>query len=362
MFNSTQAPRRTADSDARVPDVGRRVARQQSAKPRRSKSAGMAREALVWSLVLSSMVSTPVLSAQTDISSSPITSTNAAQVKPNIMLLMDTSDSMGWGHMPDEVESQVGFGAIGYKAAQCNVLYYNRNQTYAIPKQADGTRFRRHRSRRRAMTRSTPVEHAGRPVELHSRHTTPDPAVCGNNDTPSLPTTTTRPAERFRSRLQLHALPGRGYQRTMPSSDGGTWNRVIVGAGSGVGGNDERTNFAIWYSYYRTRMLLIKSAASLAFTPLTDSFRVGLISVRPKDNPGRRSINADQVPGDQRLHDDPARPLVRQAVLAEAGWLVADPRRAGARRPPLRRHAGRHQPGHDRRSGAVLLPAELHRS
>ena len=57
------------------------------------------------------------------------------------MLLMDTSYSMGWGHMPDEVEAQVGYGAIGYKAAQCNVLYYNRDQTYALPKKADGTFF-----------------------------------------------------------------------------------------------------------------------------------------------------------------------------------------------------------------------------
>ena len=103
-------------------------------KPQPSK-----RLAVCWALVLSSMISTPVLSAQTDISSSPITSTNAAQVKPNIMLLMDTSGSMGWGHMPDEVETQVGIGSIGYKAAQCNVLFYNSTQSYAVPKNADGT-------------------------------------------------------------------------------------------------------------------------------------------------------------------------------------------------------------------------------
>jgi len=34
------------------------------------------RQAVSWALVLSSMISTPVLSAQTDISSSPITSTS----------------------------------------------------------------------------------------------------------------------------------------------------------------------------------------------------------------------------------------------------------------------------------------------
>ena len=49
------------------------------------------RQAVGWALVLSSMISTPVLSAQTDISSSPITSTNGVQAKPNIMLLVDTS-------------------------------------------------------------------------------------------------------------------------------------------------------------------------------------------------------------------------------------------------------------------------------
>src|SRR5665213_3575170 len=94
------------------------------------------RQAMCWALVLSSMISTPVLSAQTDISSSPITSTNAAQVKPNIMLLMDTSGSMGWGHMPDEVETPAddSLGWIGYKAAQCNVLFYNSTQSYAVPK------------------------------------------------------------------------------------------------------------------------------------------------------------------------------------------------------------------------------------
>src|ERR1039457_1181816 len=93
------------------------------------------RLAMGWALVLSSMISTPVLSAQTDISSSPITSTNAAQVKPNIMLLFHSSGSMGWGHMPNEMESVIGIGSIGYKAAQCNVVYYNPTLTYPLPHQ-----------------------------------------------------------------------------------------------------------------------------------------------------------------------------------------------------------------------------------
>ena len=41
-------------------------------------------------------------------------------------------------------------------------------------------------------------------------------------------------------------------------------------------------------------MSLIKSAASLAFTPLTDSFRVGFITVEPKDSPTAGAINSNR--------------------------------------------------------------------
>ncbi|MBL0075068.1 MAG: hypothetical protein IPP41_03680 [Rhodocyclaceae bacterium] len=39
--------------------------------------------------------------------------------------------------------------------------------------------------------------------------------------------------------------------------------------------NEELQNFANWYSYYRTRMLMMKSATTLAFTQLDGNYRVG---------------------------------------------------------------------------------------
>ena len=257
------------------------------------RTASTARQATLWALVLSSMISTPVLSAQTDISSSPITSTNAAQVKPNVMLLMDTSGSMGWGHMPDEVEAQVGIGAIGYKAAQCNVLYYNRGQTYAIPKGADGLPFptpsfsnARYDAFDTASTTTVNLGNAFKAYDDRSLRTS------GYNDTPQaayyyVKSGGSVPIAAYNSSPCLDGDVG----ATVPSSDGGTWTRVIVSSNSGVSGADERTNFAVWYAYYRTRILLVKSAASLAFTPLTDSFRVGFITVKPKDNKTDAAIN-----------------------------------------------------------------------
>ena len=56
---------------------------------------------------------------------------------------------------------------------------------------------------------------------------------------------------------------------TAVTPGGGTWTKVNVAGQSAA----EQQNFAIWYSYYRTRISLIKSAASLAFAPLNDTKR-----------------------------------------------------------------------------------------
>jgi hypothetical protein len=79
--------------------------------------------------------------ALTDLAQTPIAANAAVQGKPNIMLLMDTSGSMAWTHMPDEVE-KVGTidytGSIGYRSTQCNSIYYNPTIDYILPKYPDG--------------------------------------------------------------------------------------------------------------------------------------------------------------------------------------------------------------------------------
>ena len=37
----------------------------------------------------------------------------------------------------------------------------------------------------------------------------------------------------------------------------------------------QKTNYANWYSYYRTRLLMMKTITGQAFQPLTSSFRIG---------------------------------------------------------------------------------------
>ena len=69
-----------------------------------------------------------VTAATTDISNIPLLGGIGAGVKPNIMLLMDTSNSMSWTHMPDQMEVEGAKQSIGYKSSQCNSLYFNPAQ------------------------------------------------------------------------------------------------------------------------------------------------------------------------------------------------------------------------------------------
>jgi type IV pilus assembly protein PilY1 len=60
--------------------------------------------------------------------------------------------------------------------------------------------------------------------------------------------------------------------------------RVVVSSTSGPGATDERTNFANWWSYYRYRMLTMKTATGRAFSSIGTTFRVGYGSLNNNTN------------------------------------------------------------------------------
>jgi len=228
----------------------------------------------------------PLSHALTDISDKPIAGTITVDVKPNIMLLMDTSQSMAFSHMPDEVEDGIATKLpIGYKNFQCNSIYYNPNTTYTLPKGADGLNL------------PTPNFNAARVNYYSSDTTTVDlstsfqaynlssrflqPTVANDpsySDTPQA-------AYYFlyigSETLNYKTAPctqpdfsSPGTASDITTTGGGTWRRVLVGS-------SERQNFANWYTYYRTRMLMTKSSLGQAFAPITSRFRVGFISANP---------------------------------------------------------------------------------
>src|SRR5450755_542969 len=238
----------------------------------------------------------------TDLSNFPLVSTTAAAVKPNIMLLLDTSRSMGRTHMPDEVETVTGTTSVGYKSSQCNMLYYDPGRTYLLPTQYDGSLFPAPPFTAAPYSGfgafSNPLDPFYSAVDLITNTTDLSSQFVAFDartlETVPLVLETPHAAyyyvysgpETLNLATPPCTQPDTGVSAATPG--GGNWNRVDVSLGSAT----DQSNFAVWYSYYRTRLALVKSAASLAFSPLNDSKRVGFITVQPKDSPVSASINA----------------------------------------------------------------------
>lgn len=247
--------------------------------------------------LLMALMLAPAFAAPTEISNSPLASTRSAQVKPNVMLLMDTSGSMARTHMPDELENNSGYNNVGYKNSGCNALYYNPAQTYDVPRRADGTFF--------SVPSFTAAPYDAYDTTAGTKdlstnqfqaYDTNTLAVKGTADTTSTGAYYYKYTGSAALKFDTAPCTDADTGATRAATGGGQWQRVVVGASTGVGTHvDERANFATWYSYYRTRMNLTKTAASLAFTELNDSYRVGFITVEPtKGSASPPNVNPDK--------------------------------------------------------------------
>jgi type IV pilus assembly protein PilY1 len=219
----------------------------------------------------------------TAISDVPLASGNSVSVKPNILFVLDDSGSMGWTHMPDNVDADTG--KVGYRNSSCNLIYYNPNINYLPPKNSDGTNFPQ-----------SPFTGAKNDGYLGT--TTTDLSTVffafDNNTSSGNGSDGPQPAYYYVHTGGGALTPTLGacldsagaspytiYPHTFAASDGGTWTKVRVSATSGPGGTDERQNFANWFSYYRERVFMMKAAGSRTFIQLTSNYRVGFITINP---------------------------------------------------------------------------------
>jgi len=221
-------------------------------------------------LSLTLMMSSATNAASTQIATAPIFTGSVAStlVKPNVMFVMDDSGSMGWRLMPDEAWDFAN--RKGEIASQCNGVYYDPTVTYLPPLNADGSSF-------------PDSSFTAAPINGFD---TNSPTRNLNNqfggwyyysDTSAANyyvysgTQTTPEQKTYRDANSTF------YQECdqARSTNSPVWTNVIVSATSGIGGTDERINFANWFTYYRTRMLMMKSSTGRAFNQLGDTFRIG---------------------------------------------------------------------------------------
>ncbi|MES2236689.1 MAG: PilC/PilY family type IV pilus protein [Pseudomonadota bacterium] len=247
------------------------------------------------------MMAGTAYAALADLADNPLASASTTQVKPNVLFTLDDSGSMAWKYMPDDVGSYTD--TVGFRNNYCNLVYYSPAIAYIVPKTSTGG----------AVNAATPASFTAAYND-------------GFYSYDSGGASTTNLSSSFKSQSSDTAQPGYYWtylgattlvpltgdcQKTLSSSSdlitqeictdnsrypnttapifancaaaGKTalWRKVLVSATSGPGATDERQNFANWYSYYSYRLNMMKSAAGRVFVSLSDSYRVGFITINP---------------------------------------------------------------------------------
>src|SRR5262245_16286257 len=202
--------------------------------------------------------------AQTDVSNLPLASSMTTEVKPNIFFILDDSGSMAWAHMPDAVQGWRG--APGYKNYLCNSIYYNPSVTYVLPRKSDGTNYPA-ANFTAALDNGFDTSATPSKTDLSTSFQAFD-SVTGdlNRGDP----------EDTNQAAYYYKWNGTNPPTTTNCSNTSTnWQKVTISSSA------EKQNFANWYSYYRTRILMMKSASGRAFVQLTNKYRVGFITINP---------------------------------------------------------------------------------
>ena len=203
----------------------------------------------------------------TDLAPAPLITSPTASVLPNIFLMMDDSGSMAWDYMPDNAKN-FGAGTYGAASAQCNGVFYDPKLTYTPPVDSTGGAYP---NATFTAAWKDGYNTAGGVVDLSASFVDAggDPAQAAFY----YKYTGTQTTEKLKDYYNTASAFYKECSSNVGSAPGnGVFSKVVVGV-------TEQTNFANWYSYYRTRILMMKTATGLAFKTIGDNFRVGMATM-----------------------------------------------------------------------------------
>lgn len=205
-----------------------------------------------------------------------------ATVAPNMLVTFDDSGSMAWQYMPDNRPfDNSGWGqsafvttsstrpwfcapvldtaaAVGNRRRETsmNGVAYNPHVTYRPPLKADGT----------AMPNASYTA-AWQDGVQHNRPTAPVTTLGTQNLSTSRFCGATAGGGHWRMRATANPFNGDGSINTTVVYTAANWEWVPLPAA-------QQTNFANWYSYYRTRRIAAQTAMSRALAPFDDNVRI----------------------------------------------------------------------------------------
>ncbi|MDD5176748.1 MAG: PilC/PilY family type IV pilus protein [Sterolibacterium sp.] len=214
-----------------------------------------------------------IQAATTDLASVPLVSSSASVVLPNLMFVLDDSGSMDWSYMPDTA-NDFG-GAYGYSSSQCNGVYYDPTVTYTPPVDSTGASYAN-----ASFTGAWNDGYAtgGGTTNLSSSF------KARSSDTAAAAYYYAYSGTQTTAALRNYYSSSSTFYRECNSNIGSTpgssvFTKVTISTAA------EKQNFANWYSYYRTRMQMMKTAAGLAFKPIDNHYRVGFMTINNNVSP-----------------------------------------------------------------------------
>lgn len=214
----------------------------------------------------------------TDLANVPMANTSSSVVKPNVMFILDDSGSMAWEYTPNEAEN-FDSAEYGSKSSQCNGLYYNPAINYVPPVDSTGTSY---------------PNASFTAAKDNGFSTATSPSTTNLNNQFYFAYTGTQKALGFTYNSSGTVITTTDFYKECDSDVGSSpgnskFTKVTITTASS---DTVKTNFANWYSYYRSRMLTMKSAAGRAFKDIGDSYRVGFTTI---NNTGTDSSDSEYL-------------------------------------------------------------------
>lgn len=207
-------------------------------------------------IFLLSLAAAGAFAAQVDLAQAPLYTTTAASVKPNLMFILDDSGSMDWAYAPDDVPTSTSRYAI--YASQCNGMAFNPAITYALPVKFNGDAY---------------------PANSY-KNTCSDGFIASTCSGTDLSNNYYYTYSGSQAALSYTAGTGSAFYKECNSSVGYSpgkevFTKVLVSSLS----DEQKQNYSNWYTYYRTRMMTMKSGVGLAFKRMNSNFRIGFTTI-----------------------------------------------------------------------------------
>lgn len=206
--------------------------------------------------------------AATDIAPYPLATTSAVQAKPNLLFILDDSGSMDSDYMPDDMRATIrisgtNYYTYGYRSAQCNGVAYDPTITYSPPKKADGTSYS---NASFSAARDDGYDSSSATYNLDNSYyytySGSQPKMGWQYTTSGLVTSSQFVQE---CRSPVGWTPGSSV-----------FTKVTLTSTSPAA---DKQNYANWFSYYRKRYLLMRTAMGRAVAELGTGYRVGFSTI-----------------------------------------------------------------------------------